>query len=233
MATGTNNKRIKPASLPGYHSGHTSAKKVLKRPPEEFAMSIAEVHAEIEKWELLNRKLCAKWWRFNQYLTTREELYQIMVQGWLYAGTVFDKRRKTRFSSYASGWGEAYIRRFLIQEANRGFRTPGMYERLVRLPRPVSADQGFGPTDFKFRDTIAARKSDEEPEFPDDFWYRVYKFLDPLKRKVIEMRYQRGMILEEIGKELGMTRARAGQIEDLALERIRKFAKLESVVENL
>jgi len=236
MATGTNNKKLKLASKPGYYSGYGGGKPRRFRPPEEFAMSVAEVHAEIEKWDGMIWKLCVHWWKHNRRETTVEELRQIMISGWMHAGLLYDKRRKCTFSSYAFAWGESRIRRFLIYECNRGFRKPGMFKKLARLPRPVSANTEFGASGLRFCDTIATRRdhhAEEAPEFPEDFWYRVYKFLDPAKRRVIELRYQNEMTLEEVASHMGITRARVGQLEEKAIERIRKFVDFGSCVEDL
>lgn len=237
MPTGINNAKRKPKPQKGYRDGYGGPRgPKLRPPPPEFAITSDEVRAELEKWEGLIWKISHRYWRPNRNVTTLDDIRQVFISGWMYAATVYDRRRQVAFCSYATWWGESYVRRFLIREHSHGFRDGGMFKRLVRKPRPVSMNAAFGKAGLRFADTVPARRdlhAEETPEFPEDFWGRVYKFLDPVKREIIRLRYREEKTLEEVAVVIGVTRERVRQIEQKALEKIRDRVDFGSCVEEL
>lgn len=228
MGTGLNNavRKLKPLANTGFVTAFSKGPTKRLAPVDpEHALTLEEVHQQIKDNTGMIWAVVLRWWKINKEQVDKEDLFNESISGWMYAARYFDRRRPLKFSTYATWWAQSRIRNFLQSELNQGFRVPGSYhKKMTRLPRPVSLNLDYRRLGGSgIGHTIPARREhfkEETPEFPEDFWDRVNKFLEPKEIKIIALRYRQGKTLEEIAKDMKLTRERCRQIEWRALDKI-------------
>lgn len=139
-----------------------------------------------------------------------DDLVGVGWLGLLRAAELWDPSRGARFSSYASLWIRALMRRAIDEERDAVGRGVG--------------GRDFGPDDVPDPRAVAPPEAALEAERR--AWVReALRRLHPRHRRVVELRF--GLdgggprTLEEAGAALGIGRRRAHQIERSALERLR------------
>lgn len=116
----------------------------------------------------------------------------------------FDWRRGIKFSTYCT-W---VIVRTLSRTAANYFECETRYNGM----------------DDVFADTIPARPNEAEESFTyaTEVIADVLRFADPRERKILDLRFLKGMTLEEVGKVMGITKERVRQLQTRGLQRIRE-----------
>lgn len=218
---------------PGYGRGYFETgparrgrRSTLGDVPEEFRLTPAEVHAEVEQWAGLITKLAAYYKDRAGGRVTLDDARHTAILGFLDAGRRFDRRKQApdgrpiRFVTYAVCWARKWLREMVFQA--RGERKPsrGTWSGVVvlsldapaRFPRPGSRC---------LADQVPDRPPPPPaPEFPADFWPRIRRVLDPRSYEVLAVRYGAGATLDRVGEVMGLTRERVRQIEQKALDKI-------------
>lgn len=198
-------------------------------PPPEFRLTEAEFLAWLEEWKDWGWHLARKhWFRWSRgRWASLEEVHAMVVEGFWQATRLFDKRRGTQFSTYASWWARQSVQRamFRIMGLKPHHFEPEYAEIKQRVLRTASLDapRNMARGDAgKLADTVADHRAvdDGRQRWPDDFWERVAKVLDPRYYRVIEMRFRQDMTLEEVGAVIGVTKERIRQLEVKALKLI-------------
>jgi RNA polymerase sigma factor (sigma-70 family) len=193
-----------------------------------------------------NRRLISKIaWHYRHAATsqTTEDLEQYGVIGLLRALAKFDLGRGYAFSTYATNWIQAEIKRGL-QNSDRMIRLPAyLQDRLARERRaspgkrnpyhePLSLnDEAENPqngySEYPDGEEIGDRIPD--PAAPTEAQAEVGYVLSHLdrltfrQRRAIQMRYIGGLEFEEIGDRLGVTRQRAKQLCNEGISRLRQI----------
>jgi RNA polymerase sigma factor (sigma-70 family) len=193
-----------------------------------------------------NRRLISKIaWHYRHAATslTTEDLEQYGVIGLLRALKKFDLKRGHAFSTYATFWIQAEIKRGL-QNNDRMIRLPAyLQDRLARERRaspgkrnpyhePLSLNDARSPHNPQNAD----HPDDEEigdlipdPAAPTEAQAEIGHVLSHLdrlpfrQRRALQMRFIGGFELEEIGDRLGVTRQRAKQLCNEGISRLRQI----------
>ncbi|HZU00883.1 MAG TPA: sigma-70 family RNA polymerase sigma factor [Ktedonobacteraceae bacterium] len=84
----------------------------------------------------------------------------------------------------------------------------------------------FGEDELPWSDVLEDPQEDVEaqalnPIMDRDLWALVDSILSPRLRKVIRLRFQEGLSLEQAGREMNITRERVRQLEAIALRKLR------------
>lgn len=236
MATGLNNLKIKPKPIyPHWNKPKGNLYKKVPIPPAEFALTQEEIADITEKNIGMVWSIVHKWGRRNRGIIDTEDLFQEAMYGWTYGAERYDKRRRghegqvIKPQSYMMHWALSFVRKYVRSQITRGFHVPRMHEKGgIRLPQPASLEMSRGSSGAEIRHFLAAKPDDRGPEFPDDFWDRVNKFLSLNQRIAIDLRYRRGMTLQEIGVLMGVAREAVRLWEAEALRRIKARKILDS-----
>jgi RNA polymerase sigma factor (sigma-70 family) len=192
-----------------------------------------------------NRRLISKIaWHYRHAATsqTTEDLEQYGVIGLLRALKKFELKRGHAFSTYATNWIQAEIKRGL-QNSDRMIRLPVyLQDRLARERRadashrspyrePISlnlvAGNPYSESDHPDGEEIGDLIPD--PSAPIEAQAEVGHVLSHLdrlpfrQRRALQMRFIGGFELEEIGDRLGVTRQRAKQLCNEGISRLRQI----------
>lgn len=145
----------------------------------------------------------------------------------------FDPSRGWKFITYAWPVAVRAGREFLTREAARGIYAPTNYA--VERPGVVydSEAAGHGREDDSPLADAAAREADARPEFSPDFWRVVTHRLNARHAEALRLRYRDGLTLAEVGERMGVSRARAQQMEQKALHEIKTDATLVGYLRDL
>jgi RNA polymerase primary sigma factor len=195
---------------------------------------------DIDREALVTRNLPLAAWCVNRYapLRFREDphLFDEMVQeariGLMIAARKFDPARGVRFGTYATWWCRQRIRRAADNWSLGVARVPVHVrgEDRLELLRKLRGRSLHGPVPHGKRPDhwhpaanspgpaeLAAEADDRA------YIHRCLRYLPRRQRRVIEMRCLEGATLDQVGRELGITRERVRQLEERALARLRKF----------
>jgi len=157
--------------------------------------------------------------------------------------TYISKRLKNRFLTYLnkeSGLPKDYCA--FVQRKNRQEEITTDDERIINL-RNVSIDEPIKESeDYSLHDVLSDTNSDftilfDKSGLREYIYNVVEKTLTPKEAMVINLRFGlKGhdvIILEDIGKRLGISRERVRQIESIALKKLRRELKLLTSVDNM
>jgi RNA polymerase primary sigma factor len=176
-------------------------------------------------------------WSFRHCGIPVEELVGEGRLGLVLAAERFDRKRETRFTTYAIWWVRKRILRALDDSRTMIHVPDGQRRRLRRspdavLPREISLDATPRYADAR---PLAERIPDLSTPDPEDNLLRLERLarlggaLDVLtakERAVLELRFGLDdapvLSLKDAGERLGMSRERVRQIESQAMERLRK-----------
>jgi RNA polymerase sigma factor (sigma-70 family) len=215
----------------------------------------AKLEAKDSATLVLENLLLAKWVaaRYVGRGLDRDDLDQAAVLGLMRAAQLFDPRRGTKFTTYATWWCRQSVRRAIENEA-KTIRLPGhVLQSLGRRTRAQARGERLSqPTECE----IAALKAlwltspdkDEEQAFdpaddadgPGELTQRselaqsVRDAIDSLPerlRTIIERRFGIGCEkenLREIGERVGVSRERVRQLETQALKLLAESGDLPS-----
>lgn len=141
---------------------------------------------------------------------TLEELESVGHEALIKAVSGFDATKGFAFSTYASAAIHQDIRKYLRRHGARGFYLP---------VQPVKEKQTASPcvvTDVDFG-RVAVEYSKEDVDAVD-----ILEVLDDRERTVIYRRFWQGERLREIGRVIGLTKERVRQIQEIALNKMRR-----------
>ena len=170
-------------------------------------------HARVEANLGLVRSVLSR--RFSAILSDPERREDAYVEGTLAlarAAERYDPSQGTAFSTYAVACIEGAILRFLAQE-RRHSRLP-----TLSLDAPVGDDDG---------NCLHEQIEDKTADLPGERLFSQAGFsgllsdLPPLHRRLMDGLYAEGRTLEDMARELRITRTRGAQIHATALRRIR------------
>lgn len=181
----------------------------------------------VEQWRDYANGLAGWYWNRSKRWGTLDDFKAEAVLGLWEAARRFQPSKGFQFSTYATYWVKQCMQRYkqkaigapshwLTPDASAGDKD--LLSKVLRKAS-LSAPIGRGDKTGILADTVAA-KVEDKPCFPEDFWDRVNKWLQPRLQQVIELRYREGMILEEVGEVMGITRERVRQLEAKALAMI-------------
>lgn len=208
--------------------------------PAELLLTRAEQEALIAKWTPYAWSIGRKFHVHASRWLERDECEAIAVEGLWEGARRFQPSKGVQFPAYATHW----VKQCLQKAKRKAMGVPSHHKygteefaASIRVCSPAaSLNVEYGSNHGNsgtLADAVAARPEEDRPEFPADFWYRVMKFLDPVKRQVIRLRFHDGLLLEEVGMVMGITRERVRQLESWALEKIRQHVDFGDCVEDL
>jgi RNA polymerase sigma factor (sigma-70 family) len=173
-----------------------------------------------------------------------EDLHQAGMMGVMKACELFDESRGYKFSTYATWWIRAYVRRLTVDQA-RTVRIPAWFQeeqrlkgtpvRLVTksLDAPMNTMNGEGEGDCQLDHEAHPDPQIDAPEGllcinqRKKYAHYLLSTLCDRERLVLTMR-MKDATLEVVGNALGVTRERARQIEANALWNLsRKVTRAE------
>lgn len=203
---------------------------------DRFAMNrICETHTAFVKYRVF------RWIPLAQF--SPEDLMIEGLMGIVHAVSKF-KPGRSSFLTYATNWVDAYIRKWLISNANLVVRPKTNEERSMMFSRhrsesmtlkfapEISMQKILSETGSTLEDCLAAQSmtQDEMLQQKRDDARKSRKIramlskLKPKEAKVIEMRCLREEqpTLAEVGEEFGVSRERIRQIEAQALRKLKQ-----------
>jgi RNA polymerase primary sigma factor len=193
-----------------------------------------------------NRRLISKIaWHYRRAATsqTTEDLEQYGVIGLLRALKKFDLKRGYAFSTYATNWIQAEIKRGL-QNSDRMIRLPAyLQDRLARERRADPSGRNPYREPLSLNVMIDGRHNESgnstdgeeigdlipDPTAPTEAQAEIGHVLSHLdrlpfrQRRAIQMRYIGGLEFEEIGDRLGVTRQGAHALCNTGIKRLRQM----------
>lgn len=195
----------------------------------------------IEQWRLYAYSLANKFYFHARKWLSLEECQAIAVEGLWEGARRFQPGRGAQFGTYATWWVMQCLqlakRKAMGVPVHHKYGTEGFAEASRVLCPKVSLDAEYGVSNTGNPGTLAesvpSRPEADRPEFPDDFWKRADKWLDPVGQKVIRLRFHDELTREEAGSVLGITWERVRQLETKALEKLRRHADFGDCVEDL
>ena len=233
-----------------------SRQKKVRRVLEETLARIASArdHLVLPNFRLVLKDV----FRYHPAGMKRSDLFQEGILGLHRAVFRYKPEKKTRFSTYATYWIRQSIRKSLIDRANlvrvpqavqeelrkaESEMNPEEARRIRRLMSDVvsmSVGEEDDPRDrLDYRLTRGKSRLDERFHLdvvPEEVKQALQK-LTVREREVIRRRFGMGgdrtQTLEEIGVVLHLSRERIRQIEREALEKMRHYASLQAVYEEL
>jgi len=172
----------------------------------------------IETHEGMIRTIAMRWFRINQDLELEDLISEVRL-GFIEAAHRFDPERGFTFGTYATPWGENYIRRYVRREVNRGIHisSAGPITRIAvqDIDSPISSGD---------ENTIAKLIAQKEPDHnlvPVHIWDHIRQMLTPRQYEVLEHYLRFNTQQKEIAEKLNVTRTRISQIIVHALQTLR------------
>lgn len=162
-----------------------------------------------------------------------EDLVQAGHKGVARAAQTFDPAKGVKFNTYAMWWVRAYIREE-ARAMGRLVRVPEKESlRALRVgsPYPIRAVSLNCPESENLAESSSAPPDECDDEETRDRIASAIGALPSRYRDVIRMRFFQDMTLADIGKEIGVGRERARQLESKALKMIQhELAKRGPIV---
>lgn len=164
-----------------------------------------------------------KYIHINRDMSAEDLLQQAML-GIIRAVDMFDVTMGTRFSTFATESMHYLITRYLQNHknlvrvpANKFGTETGMVDaNLLDLDSPLRDEAGLtlGETVADTNDSFQSFESEQ-------FWAEVVKPLTEREAQAILLRFREGLLLNEVGERMGVSTARADQLEKAALKKLR------------
>lgn len=189
--------------------------------PFETRLDPAEVGALVLKWDGLAWRKAHYWWGRAGKKGDVEDFHQAAVLGLLDGARRFDPSRGFQFCTFAGHYADKWCQDLCGHEATGGVHVPldktrtGYFVGVT--PFSQAGDEGGVP----FDQTLPERPTpDAGPEFPADFWPRVFAGMDARTARVVRWRFVDGWTLDRIGTAAGLSKERVRQVLKRACERI-------------
>lgn len=185
----------------------------------------------IRKWTPYAHSFASKYWSKNSRWGSIEEYQVAAVEGLWQAARRFQPSKGFQFNTYATWWMRQTVQRWKWQtigcDPTLWKRDPERLERDYYRRPSLDAELGIDGTPLK---DLLSEKTTEVQTFPDDFWPRVNKYLDPRRQGILRLRYIEGKTLDEVGAVFGLTRERIRQIEKKALATLARLVDFTDVI---
>jgi RNA polymerase sigma factor (sigma-70 family) len=183
----------------------------MKLPAVENQLTPEESTALVDKWRHFALKLAKKWWKSCPHgFITIEDLRQEALMGFYRASKTFDKSLGYSFSTYATTWGEYFIRKFLERERRRGLRGNDADKVTMKV---ICSSAGMGY---------------EEPIPTFDLWDCVKEIVGNDRRYfIIESIYRHHMTQTEVAKALGVSHQAIHQTQLRTLAKLAKSPRFK------
>lgn len=169
--------------------------------------------------------LSRKWWHKVREYFEYEDCFQEALAGSLRAVLKFDVERGVKFTTYMTWWAKQALGR--MRESATVVHQPVHVKGFTRV---TSLDMHVGDFNVTLKDLIVDHKADSDKDSlaagseAKKFLEPLLKRLLPRHRRILELRYS-GHTLEEVGRELQITRERVRQLETKALNKLVQIAR--------
>lgn len=169
--------------------------------------------------QALVNSIVKKWLGVSIGIIDAGDMFSYGMFGLMRAVDRFDVERDLQFSTYASPWIKSFIYRAI---SNYGFtvRNPVRAEELIKV---VSIEETRGGA-LSIGETLAAKVPEDRAHYSGVTEERVHQLiyeLSPVSEKVVRGRFFENKTLREIGKDLGLSRERVRQLQEIALDKMR------------
>lgn len=136
------------------------------------------------------------------------------------AALKFDPARHAKLSTYA--WRVIWHELILLarNESARGMHVPTDHDPYY-APRPQAITAGWHHPRAAYTQAVA--------DLGEDFWRSVSRTLCPRERQVVIGVFREGKTLKSLGPELGISKQRASQLLEAAMEKLRRRGDLKEL----
>ena len=187
-------------------------------PPDPAAVEAARLSLVLA-WDKFAWQYGNKWHRRHPW-TDANDWHGYAVLGLWEAVRRFDPAKGNGFSTYGQHYMRKHCQRAAQTEAADGLHVP-MHHGVTRVS--VVGFGAVGDEDGGFAGAIPERVPDPQEVPPDEaeFWDAVLWVLDdPRHRTVLKERYANGRKLDDIARDLGVSKERVRQLEVKAISEL-------------
>lgn len=151
----------------------------------------------------------------------REEADAAAVGGLVRAAQLFDPARGFKFTTYATPWVIQGVQRWASGERRHREKKGG--RKVFHLPQ---VDLGDDALEDQFEPACPRRDPREEADGR-DCWEKVLALLgrDRRSKEILRLRFVEGLQLREVGRRLKLSHERVRQLQERALETLRRRVK--------
>jgi RNA polymerase sporulation-specific sigma factor len=158
----------------------------------------------------LVKVITAKRYKQFKYRCEYEDLFQVGYMGLIKAAKKYDESKNVKFSTYASAWIDGYIRNFI--RGDKWYFGKNENER-IKANAPASLNNIVDNSNVSYLELIEDESNHYELS---DLRMLVNRLPFNLK-KVIVLRYFRGLTQSQTGKSLKMAQSAVSRYEKEAL----------------
>lgn len=150
-----------------------------------------------------------------------EDLASVIRTQFLIAAETYDPDRGIKFGTYAVQIAGMRARRAARLMKSRGVRVPIAYD-VENVPAVADLNEPVGDDGTEVLDFVAAPEPDATVvELPGEVWDRVASVLEGSRLRCVLYHFRDGLSFAEIGRRLGVSKSRVGQLMDSAIRVLR------------